>query len=403
VGGRGNDTLDGGDGDDVYVIARGDGRDRLLDTGGVDRIRWGEGVKPADLAFTHAGPDLIVGHGAGDELRLVDWHRGRETRIELLEFADGTGAELASLANRRPVAAPRGSALAVDSGVPFAVELPAVWFRDPDALDTLAWRVEAGAGESALPGWLHFDAGTRRLSGTAPASVADSLPLRASVIDSAGASATLAFSLALGAGMAQAGTVDGDFLRGTDWADRLDAAAGDDRIDGLDGHDSLYGDAGADVIAGGGGDDVLVGGSGDDALSGGAGNDSYRFAGCSGNDRIVNLDSAGFDEILFEDATAAADLLLSRESTHLVISRSGGEDRITIVDWYGAREDRVDRIRIAAGEALYAADVDRLVEAMTHFAPRPAPGEAFAPRLAGHLAIELAAAWQPVQPETRLS
>jgi Ca2+-binding RTX toxin-like protein len=394
-GGRGNDSLDGGVGDDIYVFRRGDGSDRLQDAGGFDRIRWLDDVQPAELGFVHIGHDLIVKHAAGNELRIADWHRTRDARIEVLEFADGAALDLATLVNRGPLAALRGNALPIDVGMPFSIELPARWFRDPDPLDELAWRIEVDATDPALPDWLRFDAGLRRLSGTTPSSAGDSMRLRASVTDPAGAAATLTFRLAFGTGVSQVGGESEDYLAGTAWSDSLVAAAGDDRLNGFDGDDRLFGGAGNDVIAGGGGDDLLDGGAGNDSLSGGAGNDSYRLARGSGHDRIVNLDTAGFDEIVFEDAGAAADLWFARDGSHLVIARSGSEDSVTVVDWYGPRADRIDRIRYADGDALDAAGVERLVDAMARFAPRPAVGEIFAPRLAEHLAVELAAAWQP--------
>ncbi len=394
-GGPGNDTLDGGVGDDIYVFRRGDGSDRVLDAGGFDRIRLDDDVQPAELGFAHAGHDLLVRYTAGSELRITDWHRARDARVELIEFADGRTLDLAALANRPPDGALRGGALPVDIGMPISLELPAGWFRDPDPLDGLAWRVVADGADTALPDWLHFDPGTRRLSGTTPSTLTGNLALRASVVDPAQAGASLAFSLAFGSGVTQQGGVADDYLAGTAWSDVLAAAAGDDRLDGLDGNDQLYGDAGNDVIAGGGGDDRLVGGAGDDSLCGGAGDDSYRLARGSGHDRIVNLDTTGHDEIVFEDVGAAAELWFARDGGHLVITRSGSGDSVTVVDWYGPRADRVDRIRHAAGEVLDAAGVERLVDAMARFAPRPAAGEVFAPRLVEHLAVELAAAWQP--------
>jgi len=394
-GGPGDDVLDGGTGDDTYVIDFGDGRDRLQEAGGVDRIRWGAGIDATGLGFVHAGDDLLVRYGPADELRIVDWHRAPGARIELLEFAEGGTLELGSLVNRRPVVALRGDSLPVDIGVAFSLELPAAWFRDPDPLDSLAWRVEADAADTTLPDWLRFDAGARRLHGVAPAAMVDGLRLRATVSDPYGASATVPFSLSFGDGATYAGTPAEDYLAGTDWSDHLAAAAGDDRLNGFDGSDRLFGEDGDDVIAGARGDDWIDGGAGNDSLSGGAGNDSYRFARGSGHDRIVNLDTSGVDEIVFEDAGAASDLWFARDGSDLVIARSGSADSVTVVDWYGPRADRVDRVRFAAGEALDAAGIDRLVDAMARFAPRPPAGEVFASRLDTHLAFELAATWQP--------
>jgi Ca2+-binding RTX toxin-like protein len=49
IGGKGSDFLYGGDGDDIYIFNRGDGHDLISDTGGSDRILFGEGITKDDL------------------------------------------------------------------------------------------------------------------------------------------------------------------------------------------------------------------------------------------------------------------------------------------------------------------------------------------------------------------
>ena len=104
IGGPGNDNIRGSEGDDVYIFNRGDGQDLITDTGGVDTIRFGDGIRPDDIVIKR------VGNGYGHNLELcikdtddkvaVYEHFGTNSywgsvdnpavKIERVEFADGT-------------------------------------------------------------------------------------------------------------------------------------------------------------------------------------------------------------------------------------------------------------------------------------------------------------------------
>ena len=95
-GKAGNDTLDGGYGNDVYLFGLGDGQDTIIDQGSdseIDTIRFRAGIAPADLSFWRDGADLHLGIGAtGDAITVSGWFAGYyPSRIERMEFADGTG------------------------------------------------------------------------------------------------------------------------------------------------------------------------------------------------------------------------------------------------------------------------------------------------------------------------
>ncbi|MDQ2103605.1 Ig-like domain-containing protein [Azospirillum isscasi] len=77
-----------------------------------------------------------------------------------------TATSLSALSlNDRPVLAHALGTRAVDQGQVFAYTVPAGAFTDADTGDSLTLSAANGDG-SALPGWLSFDAATRRLSGT---------------------------------------------------------------------------------------------------------------------------------------------------------------------------------------------------------------------------------------------
>ncbi|NCR54093.1 MAG: calcium-binding protein [Microcystis aeruginosa L211-07] len=62
--------------------------------------------------------------------------------------------------------------------------------------------------------------------------------------------------------------------------------SGANLLSGLDGNDSLNGGNGNDTLLGGNGDDTLVGGTGNDSLTGGSGRDFFRY-----NSRTEGLDT----------------------------------------------------------------------------------------------------------------
>ena len=76
----------------------------------------------------------------------------------------------------------------------FSLVLPETLFADVDVGDTLSVAVTLGDG-SALPGWLHFDAATRTLSGTPLNGDVGAIDIKVTATDPAGASASTGFSL----------------------------------------------------------------------------------------------------------------------------------------------------------------------------------------------------------------
>lgn len=110
AGWRGDDTLRGGADWDLYLVARGDGRDVIEDLEGEGTIHFSADIGLADLEFRADGNDLliVVGPGAGSsegaELRLRDW-MGAVERVNHLSFCGEEEVFLdESLLNAQPVA-----------------------------------------------------------------------------------------------------------------------------------------------------------------------------------------------------------------------------------------------------------------------------------------------------------
>lgn len=81
----------GGESVDIYLFNPGSGQDVIDDMAGVDVLRIGAGVLPADITFARNGMDVVLCvNGTDDQLTLQNWGSGRSARIERIEFADGT-------------------------------------------------------------------------------------------------------------------------------------------------------------------------------------------------------------------------------------------------------------------------------------------------------------------------
>lgn len=144
-------------------------------------------------------------------------------------------------------------------------------------------------------------------------------------------------------------------------------------IAGQAGNQIILGSSDDDLIDGGAGNDTLRGNAGNDYLIGGAGNDTYMFAAGDGQDVINNLTGTPDTDVLSVEGIDRENLWLSRLGNDLVIDVRGTEDSITLQDWYVDPAQQLDSIQ-ASGSALYASQVDNLVNAMAAFGA-PAGGE----------------------------
>ena len=93
------------------------------------------------------------------------------------------------------------------------------------------------------------------------------------------------------------GNGGGDFMAGGDDNDIQHGDDGQDWIYGEWGDDTVYGDAGNDFLFGNFGNDTLIGGLGNDLLYGGEGGDTFVFTANQGEDFIVDFSVAQGDHI----------------------------------------------------------------------------------------------------------
>ena len=85
-GGTGNDTLKGGYGDDTYIFAKGYGNDTIIDSDGLNTLRF-KGIKPSDILVngTDEYDATITIKGTNDTLVIKDFRKSEEYRNYDLE------------------------------------------------------------------------------------------------------------------------------------------------------------------------------------------------------------------------------------------------------------------------------------------------------------------------------
>ncbi|WP_169715811.1 calcium-binding protein [Pseudomonas indica] len=288
IGTLANDHVQGGEGSDTVRAGAGDD---LLEGGAGDDVLWGD-----------AGADTLVG-GAGD-----DYLRGGDGN-DLYRFGRGFGQD--TLDNYDPSAGRRDMIEFTDGLLPEDLQVSRsgndLWLtlkETGDRLTVLGYFANDGSGMSAV-GAIRFANGTEW----------DIQQVKAMV------------------------------LAGTSGADSLVGYATGDVLSGGEGSDRIWGKAGADT---------LDGGSGDDYLSGGTGNDVYRFGRGYGQDTIESEDDTTdkTDVLVFADGISPDDVIVSRSSDHVVLSISGTQDAMTVLDYFredGQSSARIELIRFADG------------------------------------------------------
>ena len=286
-GGAGHDTLDGGAGDDhmeggnfesdTYIFRAGHGKDTVADLAyrdeETDTLRF-EGAQSGNAAFSREGYDLIVrAYGSSnDQVTLKDYFFQWNRDRYYFQFEDNK--------------------LGREDIVKKAFDFNAT--ENDDHME--GWEsddtMHGGAGNDTL--WAHNGNDT--------------------VYGDAG----------------------NDSLGGGNGNDSLHGGEGDDTLSGDDGDDTLNGDAGNDTLFGRAGHDTLDGGAGDDHLEGGDfESDTYIFRAGHGKDTIRELAvwDAQADTLRFEGAQAEkADF--SREGRDLVVKAYGGDDQVTLKDYF---------------------------------------------------------------------
>ncbi|MEL7127931.1 MAG: calcium-binding protein [Pseudomonadota bacterium] len=380
VGGAGHDTLNGENGHDTFIWSKGDGNDRLSDTGlaldDVDTLKL-QDVASTDANLTQVGNDLQIEIiSTGEIITVVSrfYSASQNYGVEYIEFSDGVVVEVLS----DPVAQ------SVVTGTGGNDLLQGWGFTDTilgeAGNDTLYGgggndHLTGGVGVDVLSGqagsdtytWSRGDCDDRIQDGSASLTEVDTLVLtdvassevsltRANgssdlvitIGETGGATLTVVsqyYTLAPLFSQYGYGLERIEFSDGVVWtlddilaATQVNGTAGADNLQGSIYDDNLFGEDGADVLSASWGNDVLTGGTGNDTLDGQLGNDAYVWSRGDGDDQIQDTSAslAEVDTLVLTDV-ASSEVTLTRAtgSTNLVITIAGtGGATLTVVSQY---------------------------------------------------------------------
>jgi Ca2+-binding RTX toxin-like protein len=381
TGDEGSDVLDGGSGDDRYVVAPGSGIDEIYDESGYDvvEIQSIEGASP-DLAVTRDSirlvadnSELYLAYGSlGDRLRLGPDPRGLIERIDLKRQTGASSTvESVDLAGLRVEYLGGG-----DSEILFGAEGFANVVSGGDGRDILigaglADELVGGTGNDVMRGG---DGGDRYSVGVGGgidlveddgAAGVDALVLGVS-------SSAARLSLAGSALFVDLGGGDGVQVTGFNPFDAYGSGA-IERVTFTDGELSyaqlvdrgfdLVGGADDDVVSGTNVVDRFDGGAGNDRLVGGKGNDSYAFGRGSGHDVVVDEDltPGNFDRIVMKGGITAADIGVEASTDRLTLRIRGTEDQLDI-QWVPDAGLMVEEVAFENGERWDAETLKRMFQ-----------------------------------------
>jgi hypothetical protein len=99
-GGAGDDYLEGGYGDDTYIWGKGSGNDTINNVirdwakrpinSGNDTLKFTDEVSCSDVLWQSDKDDMLATlFDTGEALRIKDWNRNENCRIDEIIFADG--------------------------------------------------------------------------------------------------------------------------------------------------------------------------------------------------------------------------------------------------------------------------------------------------------------------------
>ena len=291
-GGVGKDTLAGGAGDDrlygggseadTYVFEKGHGKDVVSDSAyqadHTDTLRF-NGAKFAEAVFTRSGNNLVIkAYGGEDTVTVEDYFNDYDNRYYDFAFDDKT-------VTAKDMAGMKVEGVGTDGN-----ESLYGW----DTADVL----DGGEGDDNLYGYNGDD-------------------------------------------LLKGGEGD-DSLYGGEGADTLEGNAGNDYLSGEEGADILKGGEGNDELYGSEGSDILNGGAGDDRLYGGGSEaDTYVFEKGHGKDVVSDSAyQADHTDTLRFNGAKFAEAVFTRSGNNLVIKAYGGEDTVTVEDYFNDYDNR---------------------------------------------------------------
>lgn len=360
-GGAGNDTLRGLGGGDTYVFGAGSGQDLIQESIGSlyenqpDTLQFAAGVAREDVTFTRDGADLLVTlAGTTDSVRVQD-HFGESGYASVERFLFEGGLEVSKaevalivLANQ---STPEDDVIVGSAGADVITGGAGNdTLRGGDGPDT--YYFGQGFGVDVIDETV----GDVSISDFDVIEFGSGLLAQEAVISRDGDDLIIAFPAGDSVRVLRqfqhqawfAGWEDVEAVRfqdGTGWTqgyirERLldeQSTEGDDTITG-------YWDA-----------DVFDGRGGNDVIHGGGGNDTYVFGFGSGHDVIHEtfaVYEGAFDTIALKDGVEPGDVSFMRIGDNLVATLSGGQDSLTVANFFLADTREVEAFTFTNGASL---------------------------------------------------
>ena len=394
VGGKGDDKLTGGVNNDTYVWNLGDGLDTISDGSGNDIISFGKGISFSDLTFRYVDGNLkIMVNGDENQGVLIKqffYTRNTNYKIEDIRFFDGSVFHLSDVG----LTLQQSNEDETVSGTGFADIIygndgnDTINGKDGDdiiiggkGMDTLAggagkdvyiWNRGDGldlheydyaSGSNREPDTIRFGAGISfsdltfkvlKSSGEEMNIIVDgdeTQGIRYKVnyndITKLEFEDGTVFDLTAN-GLTYQQTNDNETIRGTDFADVINAGNGDDRIITCLGND------------------IVNAGKGNDTITGETGDDTYVYNLGDGFDTIS--DRGGNDKIVLGAGITQNDLSFEQIGNHLRVSINGDKVKgLQINNQFSSTSNKVETIEFANGLTLDISNADRLIQAMNSF------------------------------------
>ncbi len=353
TGGLGNDYLSGGGYADTYIFNLGDGQDVIDDDNQFilregfvtvdttpDILRFGVGITVADIAVNYdadhvfllvgSGGDSVTLHGQNDYYHTGVFGAISNSRIELIEFADGTSwtwQDLNALAIASATTAGDDTIVGFDLEDRFEASSGNDIMRGGDSGDTYAFGIGSGSDriEETVDNAnfddndrVEFEAGLTRSDIAFERSGKD-LIVR---INGSSDDLTIAGQFDNYVGLTNYDIETFHFADGTVvtkaelMAEFTVGTSGDDTLDGFYTNDTIVGGLGNDILSGKDGSDTYIFnlGDGQDTIK-----ESVEFAQIADDDRIV-----------FGAGILPSAVSLSRSGNALTVTVDGTTDSITV-------------------------------------------------------------------------
>lgn len=423
IGGAGNDTLNGGYGDDTYIFNKGDGADIIIDTGGSDTIKFGEGISKKDLSvkitsgtYSDIQNLTISIKGSNDRVELTDAFKYTKNipdrLIEKFEFSNGEILNFEDMKKLSLIGTDENDEIdgfygadknLIEGGKGddtlrggYATDNVFV-FNKGDGNDTIEPNGENNTikfGESISKNDVIIkrankdEYGREDLIISFKNNTSDSMTIKKVISnDKLNEERTINFLEFSNGDIANLDEIRRMSLIGSNGDDAIsgyigsnniiEGGAGNDTLEGKEADDTLIGGDGDDKLYGNIGSDTLIGGKGDDLLEGGMGDDVYIYNKGDGNDTILNKydwmpNTTNNDTLRFGEGISKDDLIVTRvpinkeyeEFGDFVISFKKSDGSITLKDMlhrdWANENNIIQTFEFADGDKLSFIDIKQL-------------------------------------------